>query len=192
MKNTDTRPAKHEPQSPWAFSTRELGRRAGAMRTVSREVPAPASPGVIGLEGVLEVPAGTPVALQLSLEAVSEGVYVSGTASVGLAGECSRCLDELTDELTVRIGELYAYPDSVTEETTDADEIPRLVDESVDVEQAVRDAVVLELPLAPLCRDDCPGLCAECGGRKADLGPDHGHETLDPRWSALRERMSSD
>ncbi|MBN9111074.1 MAG: DUF177 domain-containing protein [Pseudonocardia sp.] len=193
MKNTDTRPAKHEPQSPWAFSTRELGRRAGTMRTVSREIPAPApAEGVIGLEGVLEVPPGSPVVLDLSLEAVSEGVYVSGTVSARVAGECSRCLDELSDELTVRIGELFAYPDSVTEETTDADEIPRLVDEWLDVEQTVRDAVGITLPLAPLCRDDCPGLCAECGGRKADLGPDHGHETLDPRWSALRERMSSD
>ena len=53
----------------------------------------------------------------------------------------------------------------------------------------MRDAVVLALPLAPLCSDDCPGLCPECGERRADLGPDHGHETLDPRWAALRERM---
>ncbi|GAY07842.1 hypothetical protein TOK_5260 [Pseudonocardia sp. N23] len=193
MKNIDARPAKHDPQSPWAFSTRELRRRAGTMRTVSREIPAPGtSDGVIGIEGVFAVPEGAPVVLELSLEAVSEGVYVSGTASVELVGECSRCLDELTDERTVRIGELFAYPDSITEETTDADEIPRLVDDFVDVEQAVRDAVVLELPMAPLCREDCPGLCVECGGRKADLGPDHGHETLDPRWSALRERSSSD
>lgn len=192
MRNKDSRPPRHEPQSPWAFSTRELGRRPGVMRSVSREIPAPATPGVIGLEDVIFVTPESAVALDLSLEAVSEGVWVSGTAAVELEGECSRCLDELRDRLTVRIGELFAYPDSITEETTDADEIPRLVDEFVDVEQAVRDAVVLELPLAPLCREDCPGLCAECGGRKADLGPDHGHETLDPRWSGLRERMPSD
>ena len=98
----------------------------------------------------------------------------------------SRCLDELTDHLTVEIGELFAYPDSVTDETTDDDELPRVVDEHVDLEQTVRDAVVLALPLAPLCTDDCPGLCPECGERRADLGPDHGHETLDPRWAALR------
>ena len=67
------------------------------------------------------------------------------------------------------------------------DELPRVVDEHVDLEQTVRDAVVLALPLAPLCTDDCPGLCPECGERRADLGPDHGHETLDPRWAALRD-----
>jgi len=61
-----------------------------------------------------------------------------------------------------------------------------VVDEQVDVEQIVRDAIVLGLPLSPLCRADCPGLCPECGERRADLAPDHGHETLDPRWAALR------
>ena len=75
-----------------------------------------------------------------------------------------------TDDVTVEIGELFAYPDSVTDETTDEDELPRVVDERVDLEQTVRDAVVLDLPLAPLCTDDCPGLCAECGERRADLG----------------------
>jgi uncharacterized protein len=177
-----------DPSSPWVFSTRELGRRAGAMRAVRREVPAPGDDRRIGLD-VIAVPAGAAVDLYLRLESVSEGVYVSGTAAAPLAGECVRCLDELTDELSVEIGELFAYPDSVTDETTDDDELPRVVDEHVDVEQTVRDAVVLALPLAPLCADDCAGLCPDCGGRRVDLGPDHGHETLDPRWAALRERM---
>ena len=69
---------------------------------------------------------------------------------------------------------------------------PKSTSLGVDLEQTVRDAVVLALPLAPLCTDDCPGLCPECGGRRADLGPDHGHDTLDPRWAALRERASAD
>jgi DUF177 domain-containing protein len=173
--------------SPWVFSTRELGRRAGAMRTVHRDVPAPSDDRRIGLD-VIGVPTDATIAVDLRLESVSEGVYVSGTVSAPLRGECARCLDELSDELDVEIGELFAYPDSVTDETTDDDELPRVVDEHVDVEQTVRDAVVLALPLAPLCSDDCLGLCPECGGRRADLGPDHGHETLDPRWAALRER----
>jgi uncharacterized protein len=174
--------------SPWVFSTRELGRRAGTMRAVHRDVPAPSGDLAIGLD-VIAVPAGATIVVDVRLESVSEGVYVSGTVSAPLQGECARCLDELTDELTVEIGELFAYPDSVTDETTDDDELPRVVDEHVDIEQTVRDAVVLALPLAPLCADDCAGLCPECGGRRADLGPDHGHETLDPRWAALRERM---
>ena len=170
------------------FSTRELGRRAGLMRTFHRDVPAPPDDDRrIGLD-VIGVPAGATISLDVRLESVTEGVYVSGTVAAPLQGECVRCLDEMTDELAVEIGELFAYPDSVTDETTDDDELPRVVDEHVDVEQTVRDAVVLALPLAPLCTDDCPGLCPDCGGRRADLGPDHGHETLDPRWAALRER----
>ena len=157
------------------------------MRSVRREVPAPGGERHVGLD-VIGVPEGATIDLDVRLESVSEGVYVSGTVSAPLQGECVRCLAELTDELTVELGELFAYPDSLTDETTDDDELPRVVDEQVDVEQTVRDAVVLALPLAPLCTDDCPGLCPDCGERRADLEPDHGHETLDPRWAALRER----
>ncbi|MBC3190746.1 DUF177 domain-containing protein [Pseudonocardia sp. C8] len=178
-------------ENPWIFSTRELGRRPGAQRTVARTVPAPEGDEVIGLSGVIAVPGGSDIDLDLSLESVTEGVYVSGTAAARLEGECSRCLDPITDDIEIRVGELFAYPDSVTEETTDADEIPRLVDERFDLTQTVRDAVVTDLPMAPLCTPDCPGLCSGCGERWADLPSDHGHETLDPRWAALKERLPS-
>jgi uncharacterized protein len=184
-------PDRPDPSSPWVFNTRELGRQPGAMKAYTRSIPGPAEPARLGLD-VIGVPGGGPVELEVRLESVSEGVYVSGTVYAPLTGECSRCLDELTDEITVEIGELFAYPDSVTDETTDEDELPRVVDELLDVEQTVRDAVVLALPLAPLCGPDCPGLCPECGEKRADLAPDHGHETLDPRWAALRERLSAD
>jgi uncharacterized protein len=161
------------------------------MRTYTRSIPAPADPARLGLDSIA-VPAGEPVELDVRLESVTEGVYLSGTVRAALTGECSRCLDTLTDEVSVELSELFAYPDSVTDETTEADELPRVVDDLIDVEQTVRDAVVLTLPLAPLCRPDCPGLCPDCGDKWADLGPDHGHETLDPRWAALRERSSSE
>ena len=176
---------------PWVFSTRELARRPGNRRTVTRSVPAPAGDEAIGIVGVLTVPDGADVELDLSLESVSEGVYVSGTVSARLVGECSRCLDPVVLDLEEPIGELFAYPDSVTEETTDSDEIPRLVDELLDLGQTVRDALVTDLPLAPLCDPDCPGLCADCGERWADLEPTHGHATMDPRWAALQERLPS-
>jgi uncharacterized protein len=161
------------------------------MRSYRRTVPAPADPATLGLE-TIAVPAGESIELDVRLESVTEGVYVSGSVHAPLAGECARCLDALTDEIDVELSELFAYPDSVTDETTDEDELPRVVDEMIDVEQIVRDAVVLALPLAPLCSPDCLGLCPECGEKRADLAPDHGHETLDPRWAALRERLSAD
>ncbi len=177
------------PAGPWAISTRELGRRPGNMRTYTGVVPAPDDG--LGLP-TIGVPPGAPVDLDVRLESVTEGVYVSGTAHAPLEGECARCLDPLTDEITVQIGELFAYPDSVTDETTEEDELPRVVDDRVDLEQTVRDALVLDLPLAPLCQPDCRGLCVECGEKWADLAPDHGHETLDPRWAALRERLPAE
>ncbi len=186
-----TRPSPRDAvRSPWVFGTRELGRRPGALRAYSRTVTAPTEP-PLGVE-TIGVPPGSPVELEVRLESVTEGVYVSGTAHAELVGECARCLDPIRDEITVDLAELFAYPDSVTDETTDSDELPRVVDEQVDVEQLVRDALVLDLPLAPLCRPDCAGLCVDCGGRWADLGPDHGHETLDPRWAALRERLPAE
>ncbi len=188
---SSSRPTPHTAAAtgPWVFSTRELGRGPGAMRQYTRTIPAPADPARFGLD-TISVPEGRPIELDVRLEAVTEGVYVSGTARTELSGECARCLDELSDDVVVEIGELFAYPASVTDETTDADELPRVLDDRVDLEQTVRDALVGDLPLAPLCRDDCPGLCPECGERRADLPPDHGHETLDPRWAALRERSS--
>ncbi len=155
----------------------ELNRRPGTSRTVSRSVPAPAD---LGIE-VLGVPEGSPVDLDLRLEAVMEGVLVSGTARTHLVGECARCLQDITDELEVDLQELYAYPESDAEE----DEAGRVQDDAIDLDPMLRDAVVLALPFRPLCAEDCAGLCPECGARLADH-PGHAHdEQPDPRWAAL-------
>lgn len=174
--------------SPWVINTREVGRRAGNMRSYQRTIPAPAG---FGLEviGILE---GAPIEVDLRAESATEGVFVSGTASADVVGECVRCLDPIGYPLTVRFGELFAYPDSATVATTDADEISRVVDDLVDTEEMVRDVVLLTLPLAPLCQEDCRGLCPECGDRWADLQPGHTHETMDSRWAALQGKLASD
>ncbi len=62
----------------------------------------------------------------------------------------------------------------------------------IDLEPAVRDAVVLALPTNPLCRDDCPGLCSECGVHWDDLPEDHTHEQTDPRWAALHNLTNTE
>lgn len=180
------RPAQLDDRSPWVVDTRDLGRRAGLSRELRRSAPVPTS---LGVPGVLEIREGEPVELDLMLESVVEGVLVTGTAAAVATGECSRCLDPVTENVEVDLTELFAYPGSATEETTDEDEIPRLIDDRIDLEPTVRDAVVLALPLAPLCREDCPGLCIECGVKWADLEPGHGHEKIDPRWAALVERF---
>jgi uncharacterized protein len=149
---------------------------------VSRSVPAPAD---LGIE-VLHVPEGSPVDLDLRLEAVMEGVLVTGTARAALEGECVRCLGPIADEVEVDIQELYVYEDLDTDPDED-DEVSTLQDDLVDLEPVLRDAVVLALPFQPWCRPDCPGLCPDCGARLAD-DPDHRHEApVDPRWAVLAE-----
>ena len=163
----------------------ELGRRPGSQREVELSVAAPAE---LGIE-VLHVPEGSQIELDLRLEAVMEGVLVSGTATAELEGECVRCLEPVEDEIHVRLQELYLYPDGRHDDSDEEldDEASRLEDDLLDLEPVLRDAIVLALPFQPLCEDDCPGLCAECGARFADE-PDHGHDAVvDPRWAALQQ-----
>ena len=176
---------RRDPSGPWVIDTRDVGRRPGSMRRYHRTVAAPAG---FGLRGVIEVAEGADVELDARVESVVEGVLVSGSATAEVTGECSRCLDPLTDTLTVHFTELYAYPHSATDASTDEDEVSRVVDDLVDTEPIVRDAVLLALPQVPLCAQDCAGLCPECGAKRAEVGADHRHETMDPRWAALLQR----
>jgi DUF177 domain-containing protein len=178
-------PARLDPRSPLVIDTRELGRRPGSMRSLSRSFPAPGNLTV----DVVGVPQGSPVDLDLRLESVMEGVLVSATAQAEVTGECVRCLDPISRSVEVSMQELYAYPgrerDNHKHDDDDDAELPVLEGDLIDLEPVLRDAVVLALPLRPLCRDDCPGLCPECGAQLAD-DPAHGHEEADPRWAALQ------
>ena len=168
------------------LDTRELGRRAGSQREVSRKVLAPAD---LGIE-VLRVPEGAPVELDLRIEAVMEGVLVTCEAHASLEGECVRCLEPIDDDVDVRFQELFLYDDLAATEGIDPEDddgVSMLEDDLLDLEPLLRDAVVLALPFQPLCEEDCPGLCVECGARLAD-DPDHTHEApIDPRWAGLTE-----
>jgi uncharacterized protein len=165
----------------FVFDTRVLGRGPGEFRDERRTASAPDGLG----SGLVLVPVGGDVALDLRFEAVSEGVLVTGSAVAPLTGECARCLDPVTSTVEVGFQELYRYLPDPDESEDDGEE--RFLDgDFLDLEPAFRDAVVLALPLSPLCRDDCPGLCAECGAKLAEAGPDHGHgDKVDPRWGLL-------
>lgn len=179
-------------RNPLVFDTHELGRRPGAMKKISRTVPAPKD---LGVE-VIGVREGAEITLDLRLESVMEGVLVTGTAHAPLAGECVRCLEPVERELDTEFQELYSYPDADTRtgghhgaadagDDAEEEDTHLLEADLFDLEPVLRDAVVLELPLQPVCQDDCPGLCSECGARLAD-DPDHRHEAADIRWAALQ------
>jgi uncharacterized protein len=153
-----------DPGSPLVVNIARLGRRPGSMFAMHETV---ASPARIGLE-MIGIAPGAPLDLDLRIESVSEGVLVSGTLSAPIAGECSRCLTPFTERIDVDLTELFAYPDSLTEATTD------------------------ELPFSPVCRTDCPGLCPTCGVALATAEPDHHHDDIDPRWAKLATMLGSD
>ncbi|HEY4793007.1 MAG TPA: DUF177 domain-containing protein [Mycobacterium sp.] len=180
--------AHPDPGSPLVVNIARLGRRPGSMFAMHETV---ASPARIGLE-MIGIASGAPLDLDLRVESVSEGVLVSGTLSAPIAGECSRCLTPFTERIDVDLTELFAYPDSLTEATTDEDEVGRVVNDFVDLRQPIVDAVGLELPFSPVCRTDCPGLCPQCGVALATAEPDHHHDDVDPRWAKLVTMLGSD
>jgi uncharacterized protein len=168
--------ARLDPRAPLVIDTHELPRRPGSMRRLSLNVPAPEQ---FSLD-VCGVPQGSDIALELRLESVMDGVLVSGQAQAHVTGECSRCLEPVEFDLEVDVQELYVYPGEEAD-----DETGRLEGDLLDFEPALRDAVVFALPFAPVCREDCPGLCPTCGERLASVGPDHHHDAVDARWAAL-------
>jgi uncharacterized protein len=180
--------AQPHPGSPLALDIARLGRRPGAMFPLHDTVPSPAR---IGLE-LIGIAPGAPLDLDLRVESVSEGVLVSGTLSAPTTGECARCLTPFSGRVEVALTELFAYPDSITEATTEEDEVGRVVDNIVDLEQPIIDAVGLELPFSPVCRVDCPGLCPHCGVPLATAEPGHHHDEIDPRWAKLAAMLPPD
>jgi uncharacterized protein len=172
-----------DPRSPLVLDTRDLGRRAGAMQNLGFIAPAPDGLGV----ALIGVPTGSDMDVTVRLESVIDGVLVSATVRADLEGECSRCLEPITSVEEVRIQELFRYPatDARGREIPsedDGDEQFWVEDDLIDLEPVLRDAVVLGLPLAPVCSSDCPGLCSECGVLLSD---GHSHDVIDPRWAAL-------
>ncbi|MFI1868435.1 YceD family protein [Streptomyces jumonjinensis] len=183
--------ARLDHRNPLVFDTHELGRRPGALQRLSRSVPAPK---YLGVEGVVVVPEGTPVELDLRLESVMEGVLVTGTARASAEGECVRCLEPLRLAAAADFQEMFTYPDAdargrgrAAEPGDDAEDEDSLSleDGLFDLEPVLRDAVVLALPMQPVCRENCAGLCAQCGIRLDD-DPDHHHDAVDIRWAALQ------
>ena len=135
--------------------------------------------------GLVCLPQGSPVRVEGSLESVGDGVLANATVSAVLDAQCSRCLADFSLPVEVGIQELFVYPEHCQEyEEEDATPIH---DEEIDLADAVRDAIILDQPLIPLCSPDCRGLCPTCG---ADLNadPDHSHDdAVDSRWLALTE-----
>ncbi|HYH25826.1 MAG TPA: DUF177 domain-containing protein [Blastococcus sp.] len=157
------------------------------MQGLDRTAPAPEDWKV----ELIGVPSGAEVHLRLRLESVMEGVLVTGELEAPLVGSCARCLEPIEDTLQLDVQELYAYEGSTTEATSEEDEVRRVEGDFLDLAPMARDTVVLSLPLAPVCTEDCAGLCVDCGQRLDDLPAGHSHEIVDARWAGLVEKFGT-
>jgi len=167
--------------SPYAVNVYDLIRRPGTMREQRIKIPVTEKLG----EGLLSVPEGETIDLDLRLESMHEGILATADAQTTAVGVCGRCLIDIEQPVQVDFQELFAYP---SDEAFDYE----VHDDHVDLEPLIRDAVVLALPFQPVCRPDCPGLDPETGERLADVPDREPAQIIDPRWSALTAFQASD
>lgn len=166
-----------EPSDSFLVSLHGLRRVPGSAQHVERR-------GRIGLLRVVSqtVPADAVTEVDVTLEAIDGGVMVTGSVSAPWQGECRRCLAPISGRLEVEVRELYR-PRRPGED--DDEETYPLSGDQLDLRPLARDALLLSLPLAPLCRADCAGLCATCGADLNDGPCGCPAPDRDPRWAGL-------
>ena len=132
-----------------------------------------------------------PLHAELRAESVVEGILVTGRVWAASILECSRCLGEFGSSLELEVCELFVPAGRQLAEGEDAYPVAGL---ELQLEPMLRDAVVLNLPLKPVCADGCRGLCAGCGRNLNDAACACVDDDVDPRWAplaTLRERLES-
>ncbi len=158
---------------PLTVNVADLLRRPGQRRHESMEAV------LDGLQVLgSQVPPDAAVHVEVDLESLNEGMVVKGSAEAPWVGECRRCLRRVESKLRAPILEVYeAHPTEGETQLLEGTEI--------NLEAVAREAVLLELPLAPLCRDDCAGLCPRCGVDRNEVACGCATDELDPRWAGL-------
>jgi uncharacterized protein len=165
--------------SPLRVNTAELLRRPGSERSVDVMT----TPDDLQLHDARFSPSA-PVAIRLHLESLTDGVVVRGSVEIDWTNLCRRCASPATGHLVCDVHELY-------QEVVTDPEAFQLVGDQLDLVPMVREIIVLDTPLSPLCRPDCGGLCPHCG---ADQNVEPCSCTLvddDPRWAALEQLRQS-
>lgn len=158
--------------NPFAVPVGRLRRSPGSSRQVAVRGPL-ADLGITGSR----VPGDAEVTVDGILQAMPGGLAFTGTVTAPWVGVCRRCTAEAGGVLQVAVRERFARGG-------DGDDAYPLDDDVVDLSPVARDAILLELPPAPLCRETCRGLCPECGA-DLNVAPCGGHERRDERWAAL-------
>lgn len=160
---------------PFVVGIAEQRRAPGTVRAISVAGPLP---GLVLSDAW--VPDDADVSADLHLEILVDGrLTAAGTVAAPWQGRCRRCLQEVSGELEIGVGEVFEpHP-------PDGAETYPLGTDRVDLEPMLRDAVLLALPIAPLCREDCPG--PDPDEHPVRTEDDDETPAPDPRWSVLGE-----
>lgn len=181
--------------SPWAVSVAQVASRPGQSKEIDAAFPAPSGIG----DEIVGVDEGADVSVVGSFDSIVDGLILNARISAPVHAECTRCLKPIQRDWTVNVTSFFPYEDKSAagkngkEEEVDiiagedeAEDTYPLLDGGAwaDLEALLRDTLVEELPLQPLCKPDCKGLCSQCG---IDLNenPDHQHDMTDIRFAAL-------
>lgn len=198
--------ASHPSQSLWAVPVAQMAARAGSSMQLHRVFPAPEGIG----DSVIGVKPGSDVTVNGNFDSVVDGLMFQGTITARVHAECSRCLMSLHRDWSVDVCAFFAQVESkggarsntksnrangdnddledadIWDEGDDSGNVYPLVGggDFADIEALIRDTMVSELPLKPLCEPDCKGLCSQCG-ENLNEHPDHHHDITDIRFAAL-------
>lgn len=182
-------------ESPFLFNCHDLPRRAGEMREYSLTISEHESMGL----PFFAIPDSENIEVELQISAVSEGILATASVRAHAVGECTRCLDPIALDLDEEFNELYIYESDPRSRSSkrhhkedreivvdDEEELLSMHGDYIDLEGPIRDSLILNLPVNPLCSVDCLGLCPGCGVKWEDLPESHGHEEIDIRWAGLK------
>jgi uncharacterized protein len=134
----------------------------------------------------------------LRFQRTNRGILVGGEVEAPVRRTCARCLEAFVEPARVRISEEYVPsidPETgASVERDEADDAVQLIDEhnEIDLAPVLREEFALTEPMHPLCRPDCPGLCAECGARLDERHTSHETDEIDPRLAGLARFLDRD
>lgn len=171
--------------NPFVIDVREVLRHPGAPEDTSTRGPSPVRVGgeMLGIEE------GREIEVRATLVNLGDAVMVDATVHGGATGRCSRCLNELEDELSIAVHEVFGITEGFIggDEAEDGEEPPMVEDDRVDITQGVVDEVGLTVPFSPVCPDfgrDCSDDTPAPDGISEEQ-----EEAPDPRWAALAEKF---
>jgi len=186
-------------RSVFLFNTHDLPHRAGEMREYELDLQISEPLGI----DLLSVKPGEIIEVDLKIQAVDEGVLATARVVATASGECIRCLKPISWPIDETFTELFYYQERATkyakqksakskssskdEIDLDEEDLSFMIGDDIDLEPAVRDAIILNLEVNPLCQEDCPGLEHARGENWAFLPTDQSQTPHDSRWSALKD-----